>query len=234
MDSILTRLLMQATTVYGISIPAISKGTGITCSTLYDWKNGGQPKDYKLADKVCSYLEQEIGRKLDTEDLLSLERPRTEFLIPTQIRVCLNRERVKLPVFAGASLQAGAIRKIENDIDLFVDYVYAHAFGKIDGAVFVTTDSLYKTFEPRCKILIKRLPFPQMLHQGYPYFFIDINGEPFLRRVRKGKNSSSVILYSENSSKHPDQEWKKHLFMAVFEIRGILKQMPYNKLTYVD
>lgn len=225
---------MRATTVHGITLKAISKNTGVPVTTLYDWKNGMEPKEYKTTTKVIKYLEREIGGSLDAEQLLLLGEQMNRFLIPTQLRICLNRPRLKLPVFGNDSHQPGTIRKIGNDVDLFVDYVYGNTLGKIDGAIYVLTDSLYKTFEPRSKIFIKRLSFPQLLHQGYPYYFIDINGQSFIRWVRKGKDSSSVILYSENSSKYPDQQWKKSHFLAVFEIRGILKQVGYFRQAYVD
>jgi hypothetical protein len=218
--------------VYGIKTSVMAQKTGIPVSTLNDWRKGGTPQNHTWKEKLMRFLEKEIGGRLDAEQLLQLEACNTGFLVPAMLRIYLNRKRMALPVFNNEIRPAGTIVQFGNDIDLFVDHLYAACFGKVDGAVCVQTDSMCPTFHPQAKIVIRRLPYPELMHPGYPYYFLDSNGDTLIRRIKNVNTKKIILLNSENKKKYPDIEWRMDPFLAICEIRETVSQVDYFRQAY--
>lgn len=197
----------------GISLTAFAKEINVGGSAVSEWENKNRIPRVEVIHKIASYFGVEFKMLNDL-----LKEDETIRLLNEGIKT--DKDERTIPYYPDVNASAGLDFLMDNFsynfIPMNIPNIDAQAFINVFG------DSMYPLYNSGEIIGIKEV-VKDMVFYGHAYVVQMIDGEAYLKYIKKGKDENHWILASENK-RYDETEVHLAKIKKVFIIKAVIKK----------
>lgn len=183
----------------------------LSVEILQNWKINNT-YDKKLIKEKIPLINIDVLLYGEYDDIIPFEKTDTKKT---------NQEQFSGYYYPDISASAGLDFQINNS-EFQKKPIFIPGWGNNLIFINVFGDSMYPKYNSGEIIAIKEVEF-KYINYGHPYVVVFVNGDSYIKYIKKGKDDKHVLLSSENKNYEP-KEFNLELIKSVYSIKGVIKK----------